>query len=597
MQMIMLETKVVSAGKTMVSRICSQNFHCTCHQYSFVTSILWISSMEDEAILNGFKNLKDGSEYDALYEAALCRERADWLLGINATRLFSCLYGQTLNVGRVMTPTLAMAVEREANIRAFKPEDFYTVILKADGISLSGDRISEKAVAEDLKDRCQAEGVIRITKSEKNEKQEKAPQLFDLTSLQREVNKKLGYTAQQTLDYTQSLYEKKLCSYPRTDSRFLTDDMEGTIPKVLEAIHAMDIHETDNTDFKKVINSKKVSDHHAIIPTVQVSKQNLSELPAGEQKILELIATRFAEAVSSPCKYSETVIEAECADSIFKAKGKQILDPGWKAMSRLKDAEKSEGEDEDNDNFIFTDFSKDQEIQIKEACIKNGKTSSPKSYTEDTLLNAMEKAGADETSEDAERRGLGTPATRAGIIEKLVSIGFIERKGDKKTKYLIPTPKGEALITVMPEVIISPSMTAEWENKLLEIEHNSFDAEKFMEEITELVKNLVGTYEIKPEAQVLMKPDYEAIGKCPCCGGEVVEKSKGFSCSNRDCKFILWKDNRFFDALSKKITKSVAEELLKNGKARLKKCRSIKTGRHSIFCGNFTSVYTFTSKM
>lgn len=538
---------------------------------------LWISSMEDEAIINGFENLKDGSEYNALYEAALCRERADWILGINATRLFSCLYGQTLNVGRVMTPTLAMAVEREANIRAFRPEDFYTVVIQTDGITLNSERISDKAEAENLRSKCQSAGQIKITKAEKNEKKEKAPALFDLTTLQREANKKLGYTAQQTLDYTQSLYEKKLCSYPRTDSRYLTDDMEGSIPNVLAAIaKGMNITATSETDFSKVINSKNVSDHHAIIPTVQMAKQNLSELPSGEQKILELIATRFAEGVSVPCKYAETVIEAECADEIFKAKGKQILDAGWKFISKIKD---DKSEDEEADGNISANVSAGDLVDIKDCSIKEGKTSSPKSFTEDTLLSAMEKAGADETPDEAERKGLGTPATRAGIIEKLVRIGFIERKGDKKTKYLVPTHKGEALITVVPEAIQSASMTAEWEQKLLEVERRNFDAEEFMEEITALVSNLIDTYEIIPDAEVLMKPAYEPVGKCPCCGADVVEKSKGFGCSNKDCKFILWKDNRFFDSLSKKITKSVAEQLLKNGKVKLKKCRSVKTGK------------------
>ena len=538
---------------------------------------LWISSMEDEAIIKGFENLKDGSEYDSLYEAALCRERADWILGINATRLFSCLYGQTLNVGRVMTPTLAMAVEREANIRAFKPEDFYTVVIQTEGIALSSERISDKSEAENLLSKCQSAGTIKITKAEKNEKREKAPALFDLTTLQREANKKLGYTAQQTLDYTQSLYEKKLCSYPRTDSRYLTDDMEATVDKILGEIWvAYNYTFPVVENISQVINNKKVSDHHAIIPTVQIGKCNLEELPKGEQEILRLISERLVEGVSDPCKYLETVIEAECCDAVFKAKGKQITDPGWKIVSKITD---DTAEDDGTNTDISVNVRAGDSVEIKNCSIKEGKTSSPKSFTEDTLLSAMEKAGADETPDEAERKGLGTPATRAGIIEKLVRIGFIERKGDKKTKYLVPTHKGEALITVVPEAIQSASMTAEWEQKLLEIERRNFDAEEFMEEITALVSNLIDTYEIIPDAEVLMKPVYEPVGKCPCCGLDVVEKSKGFGCSNKDCKFILWKDNRFFDSLSKKITKSVAEQLLKNGKVKLKKCRSVKTGK------------------
>ena len=537
---------------------------------------LWISSMEDEAILEGFDNLKPGTEYDALYEAALCRERADWIVGINATRLFSCLYGQTLNVGRVMTPTLALVVAREASIRAFKPEDFFTIGVKCGDISFASDRFSDEAEAKDKKKQVAASGTLKLTKVEKKDKQEKAPQLYDLTSLQREANKKLGYTAQQTLDYTQSLYEKKLCSYPRTDSRFLTDDMESLVFNLLDRIAtALDIHATSEIEVKKVLNSKKVSDHHAIIPTMQIDKVDLNDLPSGEKQILLLIATRLAEAVSVACSYSETVLEAESSGVVFKAKGRQIADYGWKMISKIKVDEDSSG---DEGGFEI-EVAEDQILSIDSCDIKAGKTTPPKSFTEDTLLSAMEKAGADETPDEAERKGLGTPATRAGVIEKLVKIGFLERKGDEKTKYLISTHRGTSLITVIPEVIQSPSMTAEWEQKLLQIEKGGFDADEFMLEIAQMVSNLVDTYEMVKDAEVLMKPAYEPIGMCPCCGASVLEKSKGFFCESEACKFALWKDNRFFDSLSKKITKPVAEQLLKNGRAKLKKCKSAKTGK------------------
>lgn len=537
---------------------------------------LWISSMEDEAILEGFDNLKPGTEYDALYEAALCRERADWIVGINATRLFSCLYGQTLNVGRVMTPTLALVVAREASIRAFKPEDFFTIGVKCGEISFASDRFSDEAEAKDKRELVAASGAIKLTKVEKKDKQEKAPQLYDLTSLQREANKKLGYTAQQTLDYTQSLYEKKLCSYPRTDSRFLTDDMESLVFNLLDRIAtALDIHATSEIEVKKVLNSKKVSDHHAIIPTMQIDKVDLNNLPSGEKQILLLIATRLAEAVSVACSYSETVLEAESAGVVFKAKGKQIADYGWKVISKIKTDEDSSG---DEGGFEI-EVTEEQILDIDSCDIKAGKTTPPKSFTEDTLLSAMEKAGADETPDEAERKGLGTPATRAGVIEKLVKIGFLERKGDKKTKFLISTHRGTSLITVLPEVIQSPIMTAEWEQKLLQIEKGGFDADEFMFEIAQMVSNLVDTYEMVKDAEVLMKPAYEPVGMCPCCGASVLEKSKGFFCESEACKFALWKENRFFDSLSKKITKPVAEQLLKNGKAKLKKCKSAKTGK------------------
>lgn len=538
---------------------------------------LWISSMEDEAIRDGFAHLKDGEDYDRLYEAALCRERADWIVGINATRLFSSLYGQTLNVGRVMTPTLALTVAREAEIRAFKPEDFYTVILRTEIGDLGSKRFSDREEAKTLLAKCMRTGKAKITKAEKKEKQEKAPALFDLTTLQREANKKLGYTAQQTLDYTQSLYEKKLVSYPRTDSRFLTDDMEGSLPTFIEKAEKISgLKATEERNLHSVINSKKVTDHHAIIPTASADKSDLSELPTGEREVLRLIATRLLEAVSSPCEYVEAVLEAECENEKFTAKGKAVIDAGWKGIAKLSDKEK---DDPDTALGDISDLHEGDEIKINQAGVKAGKTSPPKSYTEDTLLSAMEKAGSDETPDEAERKGLGTPATRAGIIEKLVRIGFIERKGDKKTKYLVPTHKGEALITVIPEAIQSASMTAEWEQKLLEVERESYSSDQFMGEIESLVRELVDTYEIVKDAEVLMKPVYAPLGKCPACGSDVIEKSKGFFCDNKECKFALWKDNRFFDSLSKKLTKQVAEQLLSKGKANLKKCRSVKTGK------------------
>ena len=538
---------------------------------------LWISSMEDEAIINGFENLRDGKEYEALYEAALCRERADWIVGINATRFFSTLYGQTLNVGRVMTPTLALAVEREASIRAFKPESFYMVILNCNGVSLSSERMNDKEKAENLSGECSLIGQVLIVDASKIEKQEKAPALFDLTNLQREANRRLGYTAQQTLDYTQSLYEKKLVSYPRTDSRFLTEDIEGTIPGIIDkAEKIVNSKATENKNIMSVINGKKVTDHHAIIPTASVDKANLEELPSGEREVLRLIATRLLEAVSEPCRYMETVIDADCNGHQFKAKGKQIINLGWKGIAPVKNMDK---DGDENTQEITANINAGQMIKIDSTECKEGKTSAPKSFTEDTILSSMEKAGADETPDEAERKGLGTPATRAGIIEKLVRTGFIERRGDKKTKYLVPTHKGEALITVVPEAIQSASMTAEWEQKLIDIEKKNYSSEQFMQEIENLIATLIDTYEVIPDAEVLMHPVYMPLGKCPHCGKDVIEKSKGFFCSDKECKFALWKENRLFDSLSKKMTKQIAEQLLKNGRVKLKKCRSVKTGK------------------
>jgi len=539
---------------------------------------LWISSLEDEAIKNGFHSLKDGSEYELLYKAALSRERADWIVGINATRFFSTTYGQTLNVGRVMTPTLALTVLREAEIRAFKVEDIYTIQLGTTSGTLCSRKFKDIEEAQRLLQACLLKGELTITKAEKKQKKEMAPALYDLTNLQREANKKLGFTAQQTLDYTQSLYEKKLVSYPRTDSRFLTGDMAESLPNLIEKTQKVcGLSPTGILKPEQVINGKKVSDHHAIIPTVVASEANLDELPAGERAVLNLIAIRLLEAVSAPCVYLEAVLEAEHEGEKFSAKGKQILNPGWRQVRN-----EEEKEDKEKDSYLkLTGNEKEGEpLRIEVGNIKGGKTTPPKSYTEDTLLSAMERAGAEETPDEAERKGLGTPATRAGIIEKLVRIGFLERKGDKKIKYLVPTHKGEALITVIPEYIQSASMTAEWEQKLLEVEKNTYDSEKFMEEIEEMINHLIETYEIIPDAEVLMHPVYAPIGKCPHCGGDILEKSKGFFCSNKECKFALWKDNRFFDAIGKKMNRQIATELLRGGRANLKKCKSQRSGKN-----------------
>ena len=553
---------------------------------------LWISSMEDDAIREGFNNLKPSTEYDALYKAALCRERADWIVGINATRLFSTLYGQKLNVGRVMTPTLGMIVKREADIQAFRPECFYTVQMTVAGIEMTGERIKEKEEAERLAEAVQNAGKAVITKMESVNKTEKPPLLYDLTSLQRDANKYYGFTAQQTLDYTQSLYEKKLVTYPRTDSRYLTDDMGESTRNLAEKMKLKFGYTSvlpANTD--KLLNSKKVSDHHAIIPTVNVSDAVFSEIPSGEQKILSMITARLLSAMGDPAEITEYSLTAICGEQTFTAKSKVEKNPGWKEIQNWILGKKTvEGDADENTSeknslkaVLEADsglLSEGRELPAVDPQIKTGKTTPKKRFTEDSLLSAMERAGADETPDEAERKGLGTPATRAGIIEKLVRIGFIERKGDKKTKYLAPTHKGMVLITVMPEVIQSPTMTAEWEQKLLEVEKNTLGAEEFMHEIRQMVSELIDTYEAVKDAEVMMRPQYESVGKCPACDSDVVERSKGFFCSKKDCKFVIWKESRFMDALSKKMTKQIAVSLLKDGRCHLKKCRSVKTGKN-----------------
>ena len=534
---------------------------------------LWISSMEDSAIREGFDNLKSGTEYDALYEAALCRERADWIVGINATRLFSTLYGQTLNVGRVMTPTLAMAVMREAAIAAFKPEPFYTVQIGLDGFAAASERFKKKSDAEAVSRDCSA---AVVTKAERKEKSEKPPALYDLTSLQRDANRVLGYTAQQTLDYTQNLYEKTLVTYPRTDSRYLTDDMAHNLPDLVNM--AFHIFPAPGVDYvpvhaEQVVDNKKVTDHHAIIPTRELQKCNLNELPKGELAILQLISTRLFVAVGDPHRYEETVIELDCGGTAFSAKGKTILHNGWKAFTRKSSSTKSDEKEQ-----ALPSVSVGNEMAVTSTEIKEGKTSPPKHFTEDTLLQSMETAGADEMPDEVERKGLGTPATRAGIIEKLVRIGFLERKGDKKTKHLIPTHKGTALVTVMPEQIQSPSMTADWEEKLLLIEKGEYASEDFMDEIKDVIAGLIQNYEAIRDSEVLMSKESNAVGKCPVCGSSVEEKAKAFFCSNRSCKFALWKNNRYFESIGKSMTSTTAQKLLGSGKIKLKGCKSAKIG-------------------
>ena len=539
---------------------------------------LWINSMEDAAIRAGFANLKPSTEYDALYKAALCRERADWLVGINATRLFSCLHGVTLNVGRVMTPTLAMTVEREAAIDAFRPEPFYTVLLKIEDCMASSERFKEKAKAEELLAECRKNSRAFVQKSERKEKTERPPALYDLTTLQRDANRMLGYSAQQTLDYTQALYEKKLVTYPRTDSRYLTEDMAAGLPGlVMDTAAAFGFRGAIPVHAKQVIHNQKVSDHHAILPTQSVTGADLSSLPAGEASILRLVAARLLSAVGEPYRYAETVVRIECAGQTFTAKGKTVLDEGWKAIEQAILGDAAEKGEENLD--VLTEVQDKETLPILDAQLKEGRTTPPKHFTEDTLLAAMESAGADAMPEEAERRGIGTPATRAATIEKLVQKGFLVREGSGKTKHLLPTEKGRALIAAMPEQLKSPAMTAEWETKLTQIEKDQYVPEQFMEEIESMMKSLVNQYANTPSAPAKAANGAPVVGTCPHCGSEVAEREKGFFCSNRECRFVIWKDNTFFARLGKRPTRQVVDKLLRDGRARLKDCKSQRTGK------------------
>lgn len=546
---------------------------------------LWISSMEDQAISDGFSNLKNGKEYDDLYRAALCRERADWIVGMNATRLFSTLYGQTLNVGRVMTPTLAMIVQREAEIESFRPEPIYRLSIKCGGIIAMSERFEKKDEAEKILNILKEQKNAMVTKIDPVDKQEKAPQLYSLTALQRDANRFLGFTAQQTLDYTQSLYEKKLVTYPRADSRYLTEDMEEMIPNLAKKMaDKFGYNKNVQVHAKQVIDNKKVSDHHAIIPTVNVAEAVFGELPSGEQKVLSLITARLLSAVGDPAVRNEVDVEFTCADTVFKAKAKNIREKGWREIQDwIMGSTDSETQNEDKSGnadmlACIAALTSGKSYPLQNPKMEEGKTTPKKHFTEDSLLSAMEQAGADEMPDEVERKGIGTSATRAATIEKLVRIGFVERKGSGKTKSLFPTHKGIALITVMPEQIQSPSMTAEWEQKLLDVEKGIYQDSEFMNEIEEMITDLVKTYKIIEDAEVLMHPVLEEIGICPCCGQHVVERQKGYSCESRECNFVLWKQNKFFEALGKKMTKQIASKLLSDGKVPLKGCKSKKTG-------------------
>ena len=536
-------------------------------------SRLWLSSMEENAIREGFAHLKPSTEYDALYNAALCRERADWMVGINASRLFSCLYGQPLAVGRVMTPVLAMTVVREAAIAAFVPEKFYTVDLElTSGCTASSKRFAQKEDAELLLSKCRKEGRATVQKMERKEKSESPPQLYDLTALQRDANRLLGFTAQQTLDYAQSLYEKRLITYPRTDSRFLTEDMAASLPGlVTDTGRAFAVEEPIPIHVQQVIDGSKVTDHHALLPTKSMAKADLAALPAGERNVLRLIAARLLCAVGEPHRYAETTLTTICAGEEFTVKGKVVLSEGWKTVER-KMLDELLGKQKEA--VALPDVQEQCRCSVAGAELKEGQTSPPKHFTEDLLLHAMETASADSMPEGVERQGIGTPATRAATIEKLVQKGFLERRGNKKTKVLIPTDKGKALITVMPEQIQSADMTADWEAKLLQIERGEMEPSEFMTEINTMITELVKNTEMKKGANALMKN--KIIGICPNCGANVVEREKGWFCENRECRFVLWKDNAFFKRLGKHLDAHVADKLLRDGRVRLKDCKSAK---------------------
>ncbi len=542
---------------------------------------LWISSMEDKAIKAGFADLKDGRDYDAFYASALCRAKADWIIGINATRLFSCLYHKTLNVGRVQTPTLKMLVDRGEAISYFKKEKYYHVRLDLSGAEAASERISDKSGADTLKAACEAETAVCVSLT-KEKKTAAPPKLFDLTSLQREANKIYGYTAKQTLDLAQTLYEKRLLTYPRTDSAFLTDDMGETAAKTVTMLSGklpfMEGAEF-TPDVSRTLDSSKVSDHHAIIPTMELAKTDLSTLPESERNILTLAGSRLIFAAAEPHIFEAVTAVFSCAGTEFTARGKTVLAGGWKDLERRYRATlkgKPDPEDMEEENTL-PELSEGQTFTSLTAKVTEHFTTPPKPHNEATLLSAMERAGNGDTDPDAERRGLGTPATRAAVIEKLVKSGFAERKG----KQLIPTQNGAALVSVLPDMLTSPQLTAEWENNLTQIAKGAADAGDFMQRIEAMTRELVkeNTAADKSKAVFTGGEEKPSVGKCPRCGSPVHEGKKNFYCSNRDCAFTMWKNDRFFEERKVAFTPKIAAALLKSGKANVKGLYSPKTGK------------------
>lgn len=544
----------------------------------------WLSSMEEKAIVEAFNNLRNGSEFENLYQSALCRSQADFIVGINATRALTKLYNKKLNVGRVQTPTLAMICERNNSIFNFVKEKYHNIHLclsvynDKELVCMEGvlEKIKELSEAERIKSEC--DGNTAIVCSVKREKKSvNPPKLFDLTSLQREANRLYGFTAQQTVDYTQSLYEMRLCSYPRTDSQYLTDDMADTaneiIGLVLENIpHFKGYSYTPNVS--KILNSQKVNDHTGIIPTAEIAKTKLDSIPDGERKILFLIANKLLCATAKAHEYESVTAEIVCNGHSFNARGKTVLNDGWKGIEQLfKRFQKCDTEEKEIAETPL-DLTEGQTFEKPVCNITEHYTSPPKQFTEDTLLSVMERAGTDEITEEVERSGLGTPATRASIIEKLIKSGFIKR--DKKN--LVATSDGTELVAVIPDFIKSAKLTAEWENSLSLISKGEYSATDFMTKIENLVKEIISSAKENANPEYVVKPDRERIGTCPRCGGDIVVTPKAYSC-NSDCGFILWKSNKFFETAKKEFTKEIATALINNGKCEVNGLYSAKTGK------------------
>ncbi len=524
---------------------------------------LWISSMEDEAIRNGFHEMKDAGFYSNLCMAAVCRAQADWLIGMNATRAYTTKYYKKLVVGRVQTPTLAMLTERQDRIEHFQKETFYRVELTDGKLVAVSENITNKADAELLVALCDGSEVI-ITELKREQKKVSPPKLYDLTSLQREANRYFGFTAKKTLDLLQELYEEKLVTYPRTDSRFVTEDMIGTVEELAGKMPLMlpfvEYGQLGH-NIKRVVNNEKVSDHHAILPTKEAVEKGIMDLSEDKKNLMILIGQQVLQAVGEDYLYEQTDVTVNCQKNEFTARGKTAVQMGFKDVEKAfrSHCVKTEKEDSDRQLEIPYGYQKGMQLFNVKAETSIHYTSPPKSFNEDTLLAAMETAGNKEFDEKTEKKGLGTPATRASTIEKLVASGYAQRKG----KQIIPTAEGRELIRVMPENLKSAGLTAEWENRLLLMERGELNGEQFMDDIVTMLEEILnGCRKIPEEERNRFQTAKELIGKCPVCGSDIFEGKRNFYCSNRQCDFALWKDNRFLEGMEKKLDKKMAKELL-----------------------------------
>ena len=525
---------------------------------------LWISSMEDTAIREGFQTMKSEEEYKNLCMAAVCRAQADWLIGMNGTRAYTTRYFKRLVVGRVQTPTLAMLAERQERIEHFQKEAFYKVSLTDGKLTVVSENIANEEAADLLAALCNGSTAM-VTQMKKERKKSFPPKLYDLTSLQREANRYFGYTAKRTLDMLQELYEEKLVTYPRTDSQFVTEDMKDTVDELVGKMPVLlpfvDYGQLGH-GVKRVINNAKVSDHHAILPTKEAVEKGISDLPSDKKNLMMLICQQLVQATGEEYLYEQTDITVKCQEHDFKARGKMPVQMGFKEVEKAfkNQCVKAEAVDEkEKDTSIPAGYEEGMNLFPVKAEKTTHYTSPPKPFNEDTLLAAMETAGNKEFDSETEKKGLGTPATRASIIEKLVASGYAQRKG----KQILPSAEGQELVKVMPEYLKSAAMTAEWENQLLMMEKGQITDAQFMGEITSLVgKILEVCRDIPEEERKRFQTEKEVIGKCPVCGSDIFEGKQNFYCSNRQCDFALWKENRFLGSMEKNLDKKMAKELL-----------------------------------